>query len=223
MFERYTEDARRVLFFARYEATKLGGLSIAPEHVLLGLVREGHRRLREMLSAASVTLEDARRMVEAHAAAGASVPLEKEIPFQPATSRILQFAASEADALGHPYIGSEHLLLGMLRGEDAVAAAYLTRAGVQLSKARDAAASGRESDPLAMALPAPTYSGRRLVLTRCRARSPRRRRSRRGSALNTAPKACWTSARTSKRGSRTSTASRTFMSSGSSTASTTPS
>jgi tRNA-Thr(GGU) m(6)t(6)A37 methyltransferase TsaA len=165
MFERYTEDARRVLFFARCEATKLGGLSIAPEHLLLGLVREGHRRLREMLSAASVTLEDARRMVEAHTAAGASVPLEKEIPFQPATSRILQLAVSEADALSHPYIGSEHLLLGMLRGEDPVAAAYLTRAGVQLSRARDVAAAGRESDPLAMALPAPTYSGRRIVLT----------------------------------------------------------
>src|SRR6476661_4123005 len=116
MFERYTEDARRTLFFARHEASELGGPTIEPEHLLLGLVREA--RLADVFPQ---KLEHARRSIEEQIAQRERVPESVEIPFSPATKRILTFAADEANALNHSYIGSEHLLLGVLREGDPIA------------------------------------------------------------------------------------------------------
>jgi tRNA-Thr(GGU) m(6)t(6)A37 methyltransferase TsaA len=144
MFERYTEDARRTLFFARYEASELGSLTIEPEHLLLGLIREA-----PFEDVFGESLEAARRAMEREVASRGRISTTVEIPFSPATKRILQFAAEEADALDHSYIGSEHLLLGLLRQEDPVAARYLHRTGVQLKAIREEAAKGRASDPLA--------------------------------------------------------------------------
>jgi tRNA-Thr(GGU) m(6)t(6)A37 methyltransferase TsaA len=145
MFERYTEDARRTLFFARYEASQLGGVTIEPEHLLLGLVREA--RVKDLLPEG---LEHARRAIEQQIQQRERLSTSVEIPFSPPTKRILQFAAEEADALHQPYIGSEHLLMGVLRENDPVAARYLHSARVGLEAVRELAAKGRTGDPLAI-------------------------------------------------------------------------
>jgi tRNA-Thr(GGU) m(6)t(6)A37 methyltransferase TsaA len=146
MFERYTEDARRTLFFARYEASQLGGLTIEPEHLLLGLIREA--RVKDLLPEG---LEHARRAIEKQLQPRTRLSTSVEIPFSPPTQRILSAAAREADVLHQPYIGSEHLLIGILREDDAIAARYLHSAGVRLDAARGLAAKGRSGDPLAVA------------------------------------------------------------------------
>ena len=142
MFERYTEDARRTLFFARYEASELGGATIEPEHLLLGLVREG--RITDLLPGG---LEAARSAIEQRVNRRERLPENAEMPFSPSTKRILTTAAAEADALDHQYIGCEHLLMGILREEDPVAAAYLHSAGVRLGAVRESERPGRGADP----------------------------------------------------------------------------
>ena len=148
MFERYTEDARRSLFFARYEASQLGGMTIEPEHLLLGLIREP--RLGPLFPGG---IEHARRAIEQQVAQRERVSASVEIPFSRPTQRILTSASAEADALGQPYIGSEHLLIGVLREGDSIAARYLQSAGVRLGAVREHAAKGRTGDPLAIAVP----------------------------------------------------------------------
>jgi ATP-dependent Clp protease ATP-binding subunit ClpC len=136
MFERYTERARRVLFFARYECSQLSSLAIEPEHVLLGLIREkGGVILRVFMS---VSVEPAALRAEVEQTL---VPLEKvstsvEIPFSPSCKRVLQHATEEATGLGHNYIGTEHLLLGLLREEDSAACKVLTGHGLALEATR---------------------------------------------------------------------------------------
>ena len=148
MFERYTEDARRTLFFARYEASQLGGSTIEPEHLLLGLIREA--RLKDLLPEGP---EEARRRIEQQVQQRERVSTSVEMPFSPPTKRILSFASAEADTLDQPYIGSEHLLIGILREDDPIAARYLHTTGVRLKAVRDRAAKGRTGDPLAIAVP----------------------------------------------------------------------
>src|SRR6476659_2660699 len=116
MFERYTERARRVLFFARYEASQLGSISIETEHLLLGLIREGKGLTSRIFARSHLSLE---------------------IPFSAETKRVLQFAAEEADRLLHNYIGTEHLLLGILREERSVAASILMEKGMRLHTVRE--------------------------------------------------------------------------------------
>jgi ATP-dependent Clp protease ATP-binding subunit ClpC len=125
MFERYSESARRTLFFARYEVTHLGGSSIEPEHILLGLIRERKGLVARILEASQVSLERIRREIEGRSVFRERIPTSVEIPFGPETQRVLSFAAEEADRLLHGGIGPEHLLLGLLREENSVAAAIL--------------------------------------------------------------------------------------------------
>jgi ATP-dependent Clp protease ATP-binding subunit ClpC len=132
MFERYTDAARRSLFFARYEASQLGAVSIATEHMLLGLVRESS--VLPLLTA--VPLERLRAELESHRLSREKTPTSVEMPFDAATKRSLQFAAEEADRLLHTHIGTEHLLLGLLRQEHCVAASALAAHGVRLSDVR---------------------------------------------------------------------------------------
>src|ERR1051326_2827386 len=115
MFERYTERARRVLFFARYEASQVGSLSIEADHLLLGLVREGKGFAGRVIAAADISFEDLRREIEGHFRFHVRVPTSVEMPFTEETKCILRFAAEEADRLLHTDIGTEHLLLGILR------------------------------------------------------------------------------------------------------------
>jgi ATP-dependent Clp protease ATP-binding subunit ClpC len=132
MFERYTDSARRSLFFARHEASQLGAVSIETEHMLLGLLREGS--VLPLLT--PLPIEDLRAELESHRRSGDKTPTSVEIPFDEATKRSLSFAAEEADRLLHDHIGSEHLLLGLLRGERSAAASALAAHGVRLSDVR---------------------------------------------------------------------------------------
>ena len=112
MFERYTERARRVLFFARYEASQLGSVSIETEHLLLGLIREGKGLTSRIFARSHLSLENIRKEIEGRTVFREKVSTSVEIPFSVETKRVLEFAAEEADRLLHNYIGTEHLLLG---------------------------------------------------------------------------------------------------------------
>jgi len=136
LFERYTERARRILFFARYEASQSGHRSIAPEHLLLGLIREGKGLDSRIFSRAGVNPDEFRREIEARLVFEEKVPTSVEIPFSDAAKRVLQFAAMEADRLLHNYIGPEHLLLGLLREENTIAGELLNAHGLQLDDVR---------------------------------------------------------------------------------------
>ncbi len=137
MFERYTERARRVLFFARYEATQLGSASIESEHLLLGLIREGKGLTSRIFARSSLSLESIRKEIEGRTVFREKVSTSVDIPFSPETRHVLQFAAEEADRLLHTYIGTEHLLLGILREERSVAATILYEKGMRLASVRD--------------------------------------------------------------------------------------
>ncbi|HCH36971.1 MAG TPA: ATP-dependent Clp protease ATP-binding subunit ClpC, partial [Acidobacteria bacterium] len=132
MFERYTERARRVLFFARYEASQLGSVSIGTEHLLLGLIREGKGLTSRIFARSHLSLETIRKDIET----STKIPREKvstsvEIPFNDETKQVLHHAADEADRLLHNYIGTEHLLLGLLREQQSVAAVRLIEQGMR--------------------------------------------------------------------------------------------
>ena len=137
MFERYTERARRVLFFARYEATQLGSTSIETEHLLLGLIREGKGLTSRIFARSHLSLDSIRKEIEGRQVFREKVSTSVEIPFSGETKRVLTFAAEEADRLLHTYIGTEHLLLGILREERSVAASILYEKGMRLASVRE--------------------------------------------------------------------------------------
>ena len=137
MFERYTERARRVLFFARYEASQLGSISIETEHLLLGLIREGKGLTSRIFARSNLSLEHIRKQIVGRTAFREKVSTSVEIPFSGESKRLLQFAAEEADRLLHNYIGTEHLLLGILREERSVAAKILMEKGMRLNSVRE--------------------------------------------------------------------------------------
>ena len=135
MFERYTESARRVLFFARYEATQLNSREIDTWHVLLGISREGKNLAAELLFGAGLDLDIIRRAVTLERSE-TPIPTSAEVPFDADVKSVLTQAAEEADALGHSYIGTEHLLLGILARRQSPVAAFLRKAGLSHEGAR---------------------------------------------------------------------------------------
>ena len=137
MFERYTERARRVLFFARYKASQLGSISIETEHLLLGLIREGKGLTSRLFSRSHISLESIRKEIEGRTIFREKVSTSVEIPFSTETKRVLQQASEEADRLLHNYIGTEHLLLGLLREECSVASSILSEKGMRLNSVRE--------------------------------------------------------------------------------------
>ena len=130
MFERFTEPARRTLFFARYETTELGGSEIEPEHFLLALLRGDRGPTLQVFAGANLSYTETRAEIRTHWGARQQVPTSLEMPFGDASKRILQYAAEEADGLGHTPVGTGHLLLGLLREEASVAADILKRHGI---------------------------------------------------------------------------------------------
>ena len=136
MFERYTERARRALFFARYELTQLGGRTIVTEHILLSLLREPKGLVGKIFTKWNISLPDLRRQLEAHAPHGDRLPTSVEVPFNEATKRVLSFAAEEADRLLQRDIECEHLLLGLLREKDAFPATTLAGYGMNVDAVR---------------------------------------------------------------------------------------
>jgi ATP-dependent Clp protease ATP-binding subunit ClpC len=134
MFERYTERARRVIFFARYEASQFGNSTIDTEHLVIALGREDKHIVRRFSANSDV---DIRRKVAAYVSPGKEkVPTSVDLPLSEACGRILEYARQEAEGLSHQHIGTEHLLLGMLRETDCVAARVLRGLGVELEAVR---------------------------------------------------------------------------------------
>jgi ATP-dependent Clp protease ATP-binding subunit ClpC len=116
VFERYTEKARRVIFFARYEASQYGSPYIETEHLLLGLMREDKALANRFLRSHG-SIESIRKEIEQRITIRERISTSVEVPLSQESKRILNFATEEAERLGHKHVGTEHLLLGILREE----------------------------------------------------------------------------------------------------------
>jgi len=149
LFERYTEQARRAIFFARYEASQFGTKAIESEHLLLGILHE-HWRLSERLyrrkASANRTLEykaptmaalsEIRREIEQRKPLGPKTPTTVDLPLSVECKRAMTFAADEAREIKHQHVGNEHLLVGLLREKKCFAAELLRAHGIDLEEAR---------------------------------------------------------------------------------------
>src|SRR5213594_3044306 len=136
MFERYTEKARRVIFFARYEASQFGSPYIETEHLLLGLLRED-KALTNRFLRSHASVEPIRKQIEGHTTIREKVSTSVDLPLSNECKRVLAYAAEEAERLSHKHIGTEHLLLGLLREEKCFAAEILHERGLRLSTIRE--------------------------------------------------------------------------------------
>ena len=137
MFERFTEKARRVVVYAQEEARMLNQNYIGTEHLLLGLIREQDGIAAKALESLSISLEDVHAQVEDLIGRGTFVP-SGHIPFTPRAKKVLELSLREALQLGHNYIGTEHILLGLIREGEGVAAQVLINLGADLEKAKSA-------------------------------------------------------------------------------------
>src|SRR5438045_810122 len=148
MFERYTEKARRVIFFARYEASQFGSPYIETEHLLLGLLRED-KALTNRFLRSHASVESIRKQIEGHTTIREKVSTSVDLPLSNECKRVLAYAAEEAERLSHKHIGTEHLLLGLLREEKCFAAEILHERGLRLSTIREelAHSSQEKSQP----------------------------------------------------------------------------
>ncbi len=160
MFERFTEKAIKVIMLAQEEARRLGHNFVGTEQVLLGLIGEGTGVAAKTLKTMGVTLKDARVEVEKIIGRGSGF-VAVEIPFTPRAKRVLELSLDEARQLGHNYIGTEHLLLGLIREGEGVAARVLENLGVDLNKVRSNVIKMLgETKPTQAAATASTSSGK---------------------------------------------------------------
>ena len=151
MFERFTEPARQVVVLAQDEARALKHNHIGTEHLLLGLLRSDENAARDALSSLGVRLEEVRGQVVRIVGFGNEHPLG-QIPFTPRGKKVLELSLREAKALDHNYIGPEHILLGLAREDDGVAARMLLDAGIDSDSIRQSVAAslrgrGQEEPP----------------------------------------------------------------------------
>ena len=159
MFERYTEKARRVIFFARYEASQFGSSSIETEHLLLGLIREDKHLTNRFLPKSNSTIQDIRKEIEGRTILREKVSTSVDLPFSEESKRVLNCAAEESERFSHRHIGTEHILLGLLRQEKSVAAEILREHGLRAGAIREELnrssaerhAKGRQKEPLSLA------------------------------------------------------------------------
>jgi len=136
MFERYTEKARRVIFFARYEASQFGSPHIETEHLLLGLLRESKVITAKLLNG-SDSVEAIRRKVASKSTQRDKVSTAVDLPLSNESKRVLAYGAEEAERLGHKHIGTEHRLLGLLREKNSFGEQLLNQENLTLEKARE--------------------------------------------------------------------------------------
>jgi ATP-dependent Clp protease ATP-binding subunit ClpC len=134
MFERYTEKARRAIFFARYEASQFGSSYIETEHLLLGLLRENKALAR--FGGASLLVDPIREEIQKRVPAGKKLPTSVDMPLSVESKRVLTYAQEEAERLSQKHIGTEHLLAALLREEGFLAAEILHERGLTLEKVR---------------------------------------------------------------------------------------
>jgi uncharacterized protein (TIGR03435 family) len=138
MFNRFTVRALQVLFYARSEVSQLGSSAVESEHILLGVLDEGNGLGSRILARTGDALDDFRSDIVRRFTGREKVPESDEIPFSASCERALQYAAEEADRLLHNYVGTEHLLLGLLREERSVAAEVLAARGLRIEAIREA-------------------------------------------------------------------------------------
>ncbi len=143
MFERYTQHARRVIFFSRYEASQFGSSSIEPEHLLLGLLRED-AELRKR-----VDPERTRVLIEAHMPPATKTSTTVDLPLSESAKRVLAYASEETERLAHRHLGTRHILLGLLREDKSFVQEILHQSGFSLAEARAEMAAQKltETDP----------------------------------------------------------------------------
>ena len=135
MFERYEEKSRRVIFFARYEAAQFGSPHIETEHILLGLMRED-KDLAGRFLGSSASVEAIRRQIENHTQRHEKLRTSVDLPLSHESKRVLAYGAEEAERMNHRRIGTQHLLLGLLREEKSFAADMLYERGLRLPQVR---------------------------------------------------------------------------------------
>lgn len=136
MFERYTEKARRTIFFARYEASQLGSSCIETEHLLLGLLREDIG-LRDRFLRSTAAVESIREQIKSRTPARKKIAYSVDLPLSHESKRVLTHGADESGRMNHKHIGTEHLLLGLLREEKSLASEILNQRGLRLSQVRN--------------------------------------------------------------------------------------
>lgn len=144
MFERYTEKARRVIFYARYEASQFGSPFIETEHILLGILRENKEITARMLPEGAT--ESIRKQIEASGLRRPKSATSIDLPLSNESKRVLAYGAEEAERLSHKHIGSDHLFLGMLREEACFGARLLKDLGINLENARQRIAGSAPTD-----------------------------------------------------------------------------
>jgi Clp amino terminal domain, pathogenicity island component len=136
MFERFTDRARRVVVLAQEEARMLDHNYIGTEHILLGLIHEGEGVAAKALESLGISLEAVRQQVEQIIGRGKQAPASGRIPFTPRAKKVLELSLREALQLNHNYIGTEHILLGLIREGEGVAAQALVQLGADLDRVR---------------------------------------------------------------------------------------
>src|SRR5262245_18173919 len=137
MFDRFTDRAKKVMSYARQEAQKFNHEYIGTEHVLLGLVQEGSGVAANVLKHMSVDLEKIRHEVEKIVKTGPTTVTMGQLPFTPRAKKVLELSMEEASQLSHNYIGTEHLLLGLIKENEGIAAQVLMNLGVKLEDVRE--------------------------------------------------------------------------------------
>jgi ATP-dependent Clp protease ATP-binding subunit ClpA len=137
MFDRFTDRARVVMALARKEAQRFNHDFIGTEHILLGLIGEGRGVAAHVLKNLGVEIDQIRREIEKNVQSGPPVVTMGQLPFTPRAKKVLELSMEEANELGHNYLGTEHLLLGLLRENDGVAARVLLDLGLKLEEVRN--------------------------------------------------------------------------------------
>src|SRR5579863_2652704 len=146
MFEKYTEKARRVIFFSRYEASQFGSPYIESEHLLLGLLREDKAVTSKFLGL-NASFELIRKQIEERTTVREKTSTSVDLPLSAECKRVLAYAAEEAERLSHEFIDTQHLLLGLLREEKSLAAEILHGRGVRVSTVREETKRKQQKSP----------------------------------------------------------------------------
>jgi ATP-dependent Clp protease ATP-binding subunit ClpC len=146
MFETYTDNARRVIFFSRYEASQYGSPYIETQHLLLGVLREDKALVKRLLGSYTA-VRSIRNQIESQTIVRERLLISVDLPFSAECKRVLAYAAEEAKILGNRHIGNEHLLLGIFREGKCLAAKILKERGVQVEGVREELARTSEPSP----------------------------------------------------------------------------
>ena len=141
MFQRYTEKARRTIFFARYEASQFGTPYIDTEHLLLGLLRED-KALANRFLRSHAAVESIRKQIEGHTTIREKVSTSVDLPLSHECKRVLAYGAEESKRLNHKHIGTVHLLLGLMREKDTRTAGLLAEFGLDIKSVRSRIVTG---------------------------------------------------------------------------------